>query len=269
MPITLGKVGTYTDILTINEDGSATNTQNTQLNTLTGYDAWTLVGTGTANYYFELTKSGLVANNIISNLYPTVSVTSTDTNIGISNTTTSIRVRPSATEPTLEAFKASLNTTNLICRVAIATPVVVSIDKSLCPTILTQATNTFQFGEAVAPTSVTIKAPTTDDITKSYTVSLLNAYTQTVGTATPVVDLLKDGKVRLQMDLTAPSTGMNATLFTLPTELRPITSARIPVFINGVCVLGVVDKTTGNVNLPSVPSANANIYIKTDYRRDN
>ena len=169
---------------------------------------------------------------------------------------------------TVEDCLVWLDNNSISIRGQLATPIVTKIDKSLMPAILTQATNTFQFGEAVAPYSVTIKAPTTDDIAKSYTVSLLNAYTQTVGTATSVVDLLKDGKVRLQMDLTAPTTGMNATLFAVAPELRPITNQKIPVFVNGVCQLATIDKTTGNVNLASVPSASANVYIKTDYRRD-
>ena len=150
------------------------------------------------------------------------------------------------------------------------TPTVTTLDKSIMPVIQTSdKINILNVESPVAPSSLTLTLPTSDDISKAYNnIVLLNGYTQTVGTAAPIVNLSNTGIVRLQMDLTTPATSINTTLFTLPTELRPVTSARIPVFVNGVCQLATIDKTTGNVNLTSTPSASANIYIKTDYRRD-
>lgn len=273
--ITLGGVGNSRDVIDIKEDNSSVynvQTGSIKASSVVWYSAG--VSTNGLNTRYSATiplaKSGACnCTGLFTPINSALTVDGKTYTISLSTYNNNVYIIiPNADISTFNDVNSFMKANDFNILYELATPIVATIDKSLVPAILTQLQNQFVFGEGVAPYSVTIKAPTTDDITKSYAVSLLNAYTQTASTATPIVNLLNTGIVRLQMDLTAPSTGMNATIFTLPLELRPITTQRIPVFVNGVCQLATIDKTTGNVNLPSVPSASANIYIKTDYRRD-
>lgn len=273
--LTLGGIEGYRDTFEIKEDGSANYAQNTKKVVVNGTETFgeSSGNTNTERMGFHLQLQDVRSSSVMmcdKFKYGSLSSTSETEYAYVSSTGYLVITisKSKLASQDIQGFKLWLQANPVTVRYQLATPIVTTIDKSLVPTILTQLQNQFIFGEGVAPYSVTIKAPTTDDIAKSYPVTLLNSWTQTVGTATPVVNLANTGIVRLQMDLTAPTTGMNATLFTLPTELRPITNARIPVFVNGVSQLATIDKTTGNVNLASVPSASANVYIKTDYRRD-
>lgn len=266
--IELAKVGDVADTLEIKEDGSGvlnklfssyTITQDTKINLA--------INEGYSSFAF-LTLNQKLDGKIICDKLEEANVSVVNNDLGIKITgDNKIRIRLwTGNDKTLEEYKAELIGLNFIYE--LATPIVTHLDKSIVPAILTQATNTFTFSDAVAASKVTIQAPTTDDIAKSYTVTLLNSWVQTASTAIPAVNLLKNGNVEIQMDLTAPSTGMNSTIFTLPTELRPKTNTKIPVFVNGVSQLATVNASTGNIVLASTPSASANVYIKTDFRRD-
>lgn len=283
--IDLGGIDGARNTFEIKEDGSAIYTQNSKKEIFDGTSksyltyagsniGWDDANTSVWHYYIAVSDWKVGQTSFISDKFKTATESNRNLNVEMiqchtSNNSLFFQIdRAKMVDASTATFKNYLQLNNITMWYALATPIVTTIPKELVPAILTQLQNEFKFGEGVAPYKVTIQAPTTDDIAKSYTVTLLNGYTQTVGTATPVVNLANTGIVRLQMDLTAPTTGMNATIFTLPTELRPVTTQRIPVFVNGVSQLATIDKTTGNVNLASVPSASANIYIKTDYRRD-
>ena len=273
----LGGLDGARNILTINEDGSGTYIQNAKESLLDSSINCVLQNTATSTdvIKFEIRnlngKTGSDTTNILCNNNASKLIYSINEegvflaqtgNVWYSILKTKLETQD------VEGLKKYIQQNKTYIFYPLATPETTHIPKELMPTVLTQLQNTFSFGDAIKPSSATINVPTTDDIRKSYSQTLLNGFTQTTGTATPVVNLLNNGNVRLQMDLTAPSTGMNATIFTLPLELRPITTQKIPIFVNGVCQLATIDKTTGNVNLASVPSASANVYIKTDYRRD-
>ena len=160
--ITLGDVGGVYDPLEIKEDGSGVYTQNTKEDVLNSSKNWVLGSekSNTISFGTSLStaKTGTIA---ICNLFTHKDITSVDEEgIQLIGNNLYIRILKSKlTTQDVAGFKAWLVSNPVTVRYQLATPIVTTIDKSLVPAILTQATNKFTFGDAVKPSSVEITVP--------------------------------------------------------------------------------------------------------------
>ena len=243
--ILLGGLAGVKDTLEILEDGSGIWNRVSAHYFLKGTDDWTLTNTGTPNYYFQTRVSNMLTpNKIMSDKFTSGVIGNTTTNTGIDSIASGhIRIRPSTTEPTLEAFKASIaDGINVTC--LLDKPVVTHIPKELVPTILTHnQTNILEVGGVVKTSSFKVTVPTTDGIKKEYTLTPINGWT---GTAK--ANLLQTGDTELVLDLTIPES-FNTLITNLPNELKPKTE-RTVLGYNGNTPVVVKIGTDGTVKLP-------------------
>lgn len=121
-------------------------------------------------------------------------------------------------------------------------PIIITIPKELVPAILTNKTNILSAGNGVNASSFKVTVPTTGDVAREYNLSPINRW---IVDGTTKAELLKNGDVRLILDLAVPSE-FATTVCLLPVELRPETE-RTVLGYNGDTPVVVKVLPTGEV----------------------
>ena len=169
--ITFGGVGIVGDTLEIKEDGSGVYTKNFIFKKALSTDAWVQSSVNTDDIYFGVynlnlkepayLNTSLYMSNRLQNIEHTNWTSGTKKEFfTVYDASINIKLLKSILQtPDIEGFKKWLDANEFIFCYRLATPVVTTIPKEIMPTILTQATNKFTFGDAVKPSSVEITVP--------------------------------------------------------------------------------------------------------------
>lgn len=266
------------DKMTLNEDGSWAWNKTSNKITLNGTEPWEVTtwnnSTDKATVTGYLQKSAYTSVDVNGKLFTTHgevfsslftkdiegTAITTDSKYSLQITV----LKSKLVTPDALGLKAWLQSNPINIIYQQATPIITTLDKSIMPTIQTaDKINICQVESPVAPSSLTLTLPTSDNIRKEFAVVLLNGYTKVAGSFTPRVALTQDNRVEISLDVTSPAT-FYPTIFSIDASIRPSRDIKVNGFVDNIST-PITIKTTGEVVLPNTV-VSKNVYIKEYYR---
>ena len=171
--------------LTINEDGSGTLVEEWKTRVLDSSEDW-IMSLDLGNCIrFGLTSKlgGIYSSCILCNYFEWYTGSDDKEGVKLDSAGNNIFITISKSKLTTQdvaGFKTWLQANPVTIRYQLATPIITTIPKEIMPTILTQATNTFTFGDGVKPSGVEITVPVDKVADLEQRLSALELLTNTV-----------------------------------------------------------------------------------------